>query len=62
MKELAKLARSKGILCFVDGAQTIGMVTLNLRDLGADAYVMTCHKWLASPAGTGLLYIRRDIQ
>jgi selenocysteine lyase/cysteine desulfurase len=62
MKEIAALARSKGILCFADGAQAVGMVGLNLQDMGVDACAMTCHKWLASPAGTGLLYVRREGQ
>ena len=61
VKQIAELAHSKGALCFADGAQTIGMVPVDVRDLGVDAYAMTCHKWLASPAGTGLLYIRREL-
>lgn len=62
VRELAKLAHSKGLLCCVDGAQTLGMVVLNLHDLGVDTYVTTCHKWLCSPAGAGLLYVRKDVQ
>ena len=27
-----------------------------------DTYATTCHKWLCSPAGTGLLYVRREVQ
>jgi isopenicillin-N epimerase len=61
IKDLAKLAHSKGIHCFVDGAQTLGMAPLNLHDLGVDTYAMTCHKWLCSPAGVGLLYIHRSL-
>jgi selenocysteine lyase/cysteine desulfurase len=62
LKEIANLARSRGILCFSDGAQAIGMVEVNVRDLGVDAYVTTGHKWLCSPAGAGLLYVRRELQ
>jgi isopenicillin-N epimerase len=62
VKELAKLAHGKGLLCCVDGAQTIGMTPLNIKDLGVDTYATTCHKWLCSPAGTGLLYIRKEVQ
>lgn len=62
VKQLAALARSKGLLCHVDGAQTIGILPVDVRDLGVDTYVMTCHKWLCSPAGTGLLYVKRDVQ
>jgi selenocysteine lyase/cysteine desulfurase len=62
VKELAKLAHSKGGICSVDGAQTLGMVALNVRDLGVDTYATTCHKWLCAPAGTGLLYVSRELQ
>lgn len=62
LKEIAALARSRGILCCADGAQAMGMVHVNVRDLGVDTYATTCHKWLASPAGTGLLYVRQEVQ
>jgi selenocysteine lyase/cysteine desulfurase len=62
VREIAKLAHSRDILCFSDGAQALGMIEVNVRDLGVDAYIMTGHKWLCSPAGTGLLYVRRDVQ
>jgi len=35
---------------------------VNVHDLGVDTYATTCHKWLCSPAGTGLLYVRREMQ
>ena len=62
IKEIARLARSKGVLCFADGAQVPGMIPVNVHDLGVDTYATTCHKWLCAPAGTGLLYVRREMQ
>jgi len=62
IKEIAALAHSKGLLCFADGAQVPGMIPVNVHDLGVDTYATTSHKWLCSPAGTGLLYVRRDVQ
>ena len=62
IKEIAQLAHSKGLLCFADGAQVLGMTPVNVHDLGVDTYATTCHKWLCAPAGTGLLYVRRDLQ
>jgi selenocysteine lyase/cysteine desulfurase len=62
IKEIAQLAHSKGLLCFADGAQVAGMVPVNVHDLGVDTYATTCHKWLCAPAGTGLLYVRRELQ
>jgi isopenicillin-N epimerase len=60
-KELCALARSKSILSAVDGAHVIGMMPLNVRDLGCDMYTSSPHKWLMAPKGTGLLYIRDEV-
>jgi len=60
-KELCALARTKGILSFVDGAHVTGMMRLNVTDLGCDAYSSSPHKWLQAPKGTGFLYIRDDV-
>jgi isopenicillin-N epimerase len=60
-KELCALARSKGILSAVDGAHVIGMMALNVRDLGCDMYTSSPHKWLMAPKGTGFLYVRDEV-
>jgi isopenicillin-N epimerase len=61
VKELAALARSKGILSAVDGAHVIGMMPLNVHDLGCDMYSSSPHKWLMAPKGTGFLYVRDEV-
>ena len=60
-KELCALARSKGILSAVDGAHVVGMMALNVRDLGCDMYTSSPHKWLMAPKGTGFLYVRDEV-
>jgi selenocysteine lyase/cysteine desulfurase len=60
--ELCALARERGVLSIVDGAQVIGQQRLDVKALGCDAYVSSPHKWLLAPKGTGVLYIRRDVQ
>lgn len=60
VRELARLARSKGILTIVDGAHAMGHFPFQLRDLDVDYYGVSLHKWLLAPLGTGLLYVRRD--
>ena len=60
-KELCALARSKGILSAVDGAHVVGMMRLNLHDLGCDMYTSSPHKWLQAPKGSGLLYVRDEV-
>jgi len=60
-KDLAALARSKGILSAVDGAHVPGMMKLNIRELGCDFYSASPHKWLQAPKGTGFLYVRDEV-
>ena len=60
-KELCALARSKGILSAVDGAHVVGMMSLDLHDLGCDMYTSSPHKWLQSTKGSGFLYLRDEV-
>jgi len=60
-KQLCALARSKGILSAVDGAHVVGMMKLDVHDLGADMYTSSPHKWLQAPAGSGFLYVRDEV-
>jgi selenocysteine lyase/cysteine desulfurase len=61
-KELCDLARRSGALSIVDGAQVIGQRRIDVKAIGCDAYVTSPHKWLLAPKGTGILFIRRDVQ
>jgi len=61
VKELAALARSKGILSAVDGAHVPGMMRLNVKELGCDMYSASPHKWLQAPKGSGFLYVRDEV-
>ena len=62
VKQLAELAHSRKILCFVDGAHCIGMVQFSVSEWGIDGFACNAHKWLCGPAGAGLLYVKRELQ
>ena len=62
VKQVSQMARKKGILVAVDGAQAPGMLTMNLHRLGCDFYAASSHKWLFSPKGMGIFYIRKESQ
>lgn len=61
-KELCRLARERGILTLVDGAQSFGVMDLDLKDLGCDFFTGSSHKWLMGPKEAGVLYVRADAQ
>jgi selenocysteine lyase/cysteine desulfurase len=61
-KRLVTLARERGIFSVVDGAQAVGQIQVDVKDIGSDAYFFSPHKWLLAPKGTGVLYIRRGVQ
>ena len=60
--EISSLARSKGILCIVDGAQAAGAIHVDVKKLGCHAYATSGHKWLMGPKGTGILYLSKEAQ
>jgi isopenicillin-N epimerase len=62
VKEVAAMARERGILVAVDGAQAPGMINVDLHDLGCDFYAASSHKWLFSPKGVGIFYARQASQ
>ena len=49
------------IYVLVDAAQSVGLLPLNLDELGIDFYAFTGHKWWCGPEGVGGLYIRPEI-
>ena len=60
VRALSQLARSRGIITIVDGAQSAAHFPVSLRDLECDVYGTSLHKWLMAPHGTGFLYVRRE--
>jgi len=60
--EIAEITRPRGIVLVCDGAQAPGMLEVDVKALAADTYAFSGHKWMLGPKGTGLLYIRKEMQ
>ena len=59
-REIAAIARERGIWMHLDGAQTFGALDVNLKEIGCHSYSTSAHKWLAGPLEAGILFVRSD--
>ncbi len=61
-KELCRIARDRGVLTLVDGAQSFGLLDVNLSDIQPDFYSGSAHKWPCGARECGVLYVNRAAQ
>lgn len=59
-RAIADLAHSRGIWFHVDGAQSMGMIPIDLKAMDCDSYGTSGHKWLGAPHETGILYVKES--
>lgn len=62
VRELSEMAHRRGVLVLADSAHGPGMLNMNLHDMGVDFLSASPYKWLGAPCGTGILYVRREVQ
>lgn len=58
--EICQMAKAKGIMTLVDGAQSLGAMSLDLHKMGCTFYSASTHKWLMGPFENGILYINKE--
>lgn len=59
VRQIAALARQRGIDVICDCAQSWGLLDFTLDALDVDWAVFNLHKWIGSPVGVGALYMRQ---
>jgi L-cysteine/cystine lyase len=52
---------ASGALVVLDGAQGLGAVPVDVRELGCDFYAASGQKWLCGPGGIGYLYANPEL-
>lgn len=57
---VSALGREHNIPVLVDGAQSAGVIPLDMQASGVDFYAIPGQKWLCGPDGTGALYVNRE--
>ncbi|HNZ69926.1 MAG: SufS family cysteine desulfurase [Bacteroidota bacterium] len=60
VKEIAGLAHASGVTVFVDGAQAVQHIAVDVQELDADFYAFSSHK-MYGPNGVGVLYGKREL-
>jgi len=61
IKQVAELAKSRGVIVFCDGTQAIGKVEVDLSDLEVDLFCFSAHKFYG-PKGIGCLFFSNLIK
>jgi selenocysteine lyase/cysteine desulfurase len=61
IEKIGKLCREKGILFAVDGAQTSGVIPIDMKKQNIDFLCIAPHKGLYAPMGIGVLLARKNL-
>ncbi len=61
VKAISEALKPYGVPLLVDAAQTVGILDVSLKSLGADMIAMPGHKGLLGPHGTGVLVLGRGM-
>ncbi len=62
IEEIAAILSTRDILLVCDGAQSTGMVKVDVKKMNVDIFAGSGHKWMLGPKETGFLYLRKGIQ
>ncbi|WP_290792582.1 aminotransferase class V-fold PLP-dependent enzyme [Flavihumibacter sp. UBA7668] len=60
VRKIADAAHDRGIEVLVDGAHSFAHFQFQLKELGADYFGTSLHKWLSACIGTGFLFVKKE--
>lgn len=61
VREIAGLAKGRGVLVHTDAAQSVGKIAVDVKELGVDLLTIAGHK-LYAPKGVGALFVRSGVK
>jgi selenocysteine lyase/cysteine desulfurase len=62
VRDICRLARERGALSIVDGAQSFGILDIDLADMQPDFFTGSAHKWPCGPREVGVLFVNKQIE
>jgi selenocysteine lyase/cysteine desulfurase len=61
LKAIGNLCRERGVRFCVDAIQGLGVIPIDVEEMGIDFLAADGHKWLVSPEGAAVFYCRREL-
>lgn len=61
LETLGRACEAAGVILFVDAAQSLGALRLDVRKLGISMLSANSGKWLLGPGGVGIFYCAADV-
>jgi len=61
VEEIGRICREAGVYFVVDGSQSAGAVTVDMKKMNIDVFVFTGHKCLMGPTGIGGSYVMEGV-
>ena len=58
VRHIAEICRKKSVPFLIDGAQSAGVIPMDIEAVNPDFFACAGHKGLLGPQGTGLLYVK----
>ncbi|WP_396207845.1 aminotransferase class V-fold PLP-dependent enzyme [Gemmatimonas sp.] len=58
VRKICDMAHARGVPVTVDGAHAFAQLDFRIPDLDCDFYGASLHKWLGTPLGAGILYVK----
>jgi isopenicillin-N epimerase len=59
-REVCDIARGHSVPVLLDGAHAVGLIPVDVKEIGCSFYSGCGHKWLLAPQGTGFFYVNED--
>ena len=60
VRKICDMAHRHGVEVLVDGAHCVAHIPVDISALNCDYYGSSLHKWLSTPLGAGMLYVRKE--
>jgi cysteine desulfurase/selenocysteine lyase len=57
LREISRFLAARNVPLFLDGSQSVGALTFDVRETPVDVLAVHGYKWLVSPTGAGFMYV-----